>query len=64
LAVIEGSMVVNNRAKAAILKQLRDDDYDAFPPPSKKQESATEHADLEEDVRAHSILPNRVLFDD
>jgi hypothetical protein len=48
-------MVVNNRAKAAILKQLRGDGYDAFPPPSKKQESATENADLEDDVRAQNI---------
>jgi hypothetical protein len=45
-------MLVNNRAKAAILKQLRYDGYDTFPPPSKKQESAAENSDNEDDVRA------------
>jgi DNA topoisomerase-2 len=49
LAVINGEFVVNNRAKAEILQQLQDDEYDAFPPPSKQKDAAAENTDDEGD---------------
>ena len=49
MAVINGELEVNNRAKAKILQQLSDDGYDAFPPAA-KQKDVAENSDDEDDV--------------